>query len=230
MKRVVVAAALVLAATSARAESPRWGSLELGAGSYSPNIDSEFTPAPGQLPPYQKVFGSGRGWLFRAAVSRALFTRVGSLEVGFKTGYFQKTAKALDSTGQPSGDETSFKFIPTSVMLTYRADFIADWWNIPLVPYGRASLERYNWWTTSGDGTWDKEGATNGWSVAGGLALLLDFFDPQLARELDMDSGINHTYLFFEVQKSKVNDFGSSSSWDLSDPKLSLTGGLLLTF
>ncbi len=55
-------------------------------------------------------------------------------------------------------------------------------------------------------------------------------FDPTLARELDSDTGINHTYVFFEARKTRVDDFGSSSSWNLSDDRISLAGGLLFVF
>jgi hypothetical protein len=93
------------------------------------------------------------------------------------------------------------------------------------------ALERYNWWVTSGSGGTSKYGATNGWSAGLGLALQLDFFDPYLARELDRDTGINHTYIFAEARKTKVNDFGSSTSWDLSDTgKLNWSFGMLFVF
>jgi hypothetical protein len=226
--RVLVALALALAAAPAAAASPRWGSFEIGAQTYRPNIDAEFSTAPG---PYETIFGGGRGFMFTLGISRAIFTKVGSLELGVRTGYFQDTGKGVISgTTTPSGDETTFKIIPSSLALTYRFDWLADRYNIPLAPYGRAAFERYNWWVTGGSGSWAKEGATNGWSVTGGMGFLLDFLDPVLARELDQDSGVNHTFLFAEVTKSSIDDFGSSSSWDLSDEKLSLSFGLSFVF
>jgi hypothetical protein len=75
-----------------------------------------------------------------------------------------------------------------------------------------------------------KKGATYGWSVAGGVGLLLDFIDPSLSRELDDDTGINATWLYVEVEKSVVNDFGSRRSWSLSDETLTLSGGLRMVF
>jgi hypothetical protein len=228
VKRALVALALVAAATSASAQSERWGSFEIGAGGYRPDVDSEFSSAPG---PYQQIFGGGRGWMFRLGVSKALLTGVGSLEVGLQTGYFQDEGKGLFQDGSgTSGDDTALKIIPASLVLTYRFDWLAERYRIPLAPYGRAALERYHWWVTDGSGDTAKDGATNGWSLAGGLALLLDFFDPDLAREMDRDTGVNHTYLFFEAKKSWVDDFGSSSSWDLSEEDVSLTGGLLFVF
>ena len=227
MKPLVLAIALVLGATPAMAASPRWGAVDVGVQTYHPNIDSEFATSPG---PYETIFGGGRGFMFTLGISRAIFTKVGSLELGVRTGYFQDTGKGIVSgTSTPSGDETVFHIIPSSLALTYRFDWLTDRYNVPLAPYGRAAFERYNWWV-SGTGSSSKEGATNGWSVTGGIGFLLDFLDPAMARELDQDSGVNHTFLFAEVTKSSIDDFGSSSSWDLSDEKLSLSFGLTFVF
>ena len=68
----------------------------------------------------------------------------------------------------------------------------------------------------------------HGWSNVTARVIAAD--DPGLAREMDRESGVNHTYLFFEVTRSTIDDFGSSKSWDLSSEKLSLTGGLLFVF
>ncbi len=227
MRRLLLALALALAATPAAAASPRWGAFDVGVLTYRPNIDAEFSSGTG---PYQTIFGGGRGVMFTLGISRALFTKVGSLELGLRTGYFRDTGKGVVSgTTTPSGDDTTFHVIPTSLALTYRFDWLADRWNVPLAPYGRVAFERYNWWV-SGSGSSSHEGATNGWSAAGGLAFLLDFLDPGLARELDQDSGVNHTYIFAEVVRSSIDDFGSSKSWDLSDEKVSLGFGLLFVF
>ncbi len=226
--RAVVAMLIAVLATAARAESGLWGSFELSAGTYRPDIDAEFS---GTTAPFGGAFGTSRSWQFRVGASRNVFTGYGTLEVGVAAGYMQASGHAVKLDGTRSSDETSFKIVPTSVHATYRLDVLADRWGVPLAPYARASLERYNWWVNDASGKRVMEGATNGWSFAGGLAILLDFFDPSLARELDMDSGINHTYLFAEARKTKVNDFGSSKSWDLSDTgTLSYAFGMLFVF
>jgi len=227
LSRFVLPALALLAAAPVRAESPRWGAVEIGAQTYRPNIDTEFPSGEGR---YTRVFGSSRGWMLQLGISRALFTKAGSLELGVRTGYFRDTARALLPTGEPSGVDTSLTIIPSSVALTYRLDYLADRWNVPFAPYGRATLERYNWWVTNGSGGTAMRGATNGWSVTGGVGFLLDVLDPILARELDRDSGVNHSFLYFEVTKSSIDDFGSSTSWDLSDEKVSLGAGLLFVF
>lgn len=227
MKRAVLAALLTVLATSARAESPRWGSFEVTAGTYLPNIDSEFA---GTTAPYAAAFGTSGSWMFRVGASRALLTGFGSLELGVAAGFMRVPGHAVKLDGTRSADETSLKVIPTSATLTYRLDVFADRYSIPFAPYGRVAFERYNWWVTDGEGDSAQTGATNGWSVAAGLALLIDVFDRDLARELDNDSGVNHTYVFFEARKTSIDDFGSSKSWDLSDKGLSYAGGLLFVF
>ncbi len=232
--RSLLLAGAALAAGAGRAESPRWGSFELQFGTYRPDVDSEFK---GSATPFQDVFGSSRGWLVKGAVSRSLFTGFGTLDAGLGLGFTQKTGRGLLASGAPSGDKTSLRIVPLSLGLTYRFDPFAA--VVPLVPYGRVALERWHWWVTNGGGGTatlvgggpSGEGATNGWSAAAGVALLLDFLDPALAREMDRDTGINHTYLFLEAARYRVDDFGSKKSWNLSDDRNpTWSGGILFVF
>ncbi len=233
MKTLVLpalAAVVALAAPAARAQtdSGRWGSVELGAGPYVPNIDSEFS---GQTP-YRDVFGGKPSPMFRLHLAKSLWTGFGSVEVGIKTGFWSKSGHAVIAGTDPaqrSGDKTTFNIIPTSLTLTYRADQLWENVHVPIVPYGRVALERYNWWVTK-DTKWGKRGATNGWSATAGVAFVLDFLDPDSARDLDNETGSNHTALYFDVTKSKVDDFGSKKSWILTEKKLAWSGGLLVIF
>lgn len=223
----VLLAAALLPASPRAAESARFGSFDFLTGPYRPNIDAGLAARP-----WATSFGKNRPWLFRIGVSYDLLKGAfGSLEVGGQVGYLRKTGFAQTATGGPSSDETGFQMIPTSATLTYRFDWLADRFRVPLAPYGRVAFERYNWWTTNASGGTSRYGATNGYSAAFGLALLLDFFDPTLARELDNDTGINHTYVTGEIRKTKVDDFGSSRSWDLSDTgALQYSLGVLFVF
>jgi hypothetical protein len=219
--------ALVAWGAAARAaESPRWGSFEVAAGTYKPDVDSEFDVET----PFRDAFGTGYGWMLRAGAAKSLFHRAGSLELGLASGYFWKTGHGREANGAVSGDETAFRVIPASLTLTYRLDFLPDRYRIPFAPYGRVALERFHWWASDGNGDRKESGATNGWSVTGGLAFLLDVIDPGLARELDRDAGVNHTYLFFEVTRRTIDDFGSASSWILTDDGVGYSGGLLFVF
>lgn len=228
MKPVLAAlAVLVLAAPASGAESKRpWGSLQLGAGPYSPNIDSEFASAT----PYGDIFGGSPAAMFRLQLARALWTGNGTLELGFRTGFFSKAGHAVSSVdGSQTADRTSFNVVPTSITLGYRADQLWDRLGIPLAPYGTVALDRYNWWVTKQD-KWVESGATNGFSGTLGLALVLNAVDPSAARELESEIGILATSLYFDVTWGKVNDFGSKKSWDLSARKLFWSGGLMFVY
>jgi hypothetical protein len=237
VRRIVVVACLTLAAGVARADSTpnesRWGTFEFGIGQYRPDIDSQFAIKPG---PYQTVFGNGNQLTYRLALAKTiLFGGLGTLDVGLSAGYLSASGKGqlVSAAGQlagPSGDKTSLNIVPTSAFIAYRFETLANRYGIPLAPYARFALERYNWWVTSGSGGTVKVGATNGWSAAGGLAFLLDFFDPSAARDLYRSTGIRHTYIFGEVKKIDVNNFGSSSSWNLSNANIAWEGGLMFVF
>jgi len=222
----LAAVALAAAAPARGADTKPWGSLQLGAGPYSPNIDSEFASAS----PYRDVFGGSPAAMFRLQLSRALWTGSGTLELGFRTGFFSKSGHAVSSIdGSQTADRTSFNVVPTSIVVTYRADQLWDRLGIPLTPYASVAFERYNWWVTKQD-KWTESGATNGYSGTLGMALVLNAVDPSAAREIEHEVGIHATSLYFDVTWAKVNDFGSKKSWDLSENRLFWSTGLLLVF
>lgn len=231
MSRFAFAVSFLLAAGPALAqqgESPRWGSLTLRAQTYRPDIDSEFTDG---STPYKDIFGSGRGWTFRADFGRSLWDKYGTLEVAIGSGFFSDSGKAvLAGTTTPTGETASFRIIPVTLSLGYRFDWLARRYDIPFMIYGKASLERYNWWATGIPSGTAQKGATNGYSFTGGVGFLLDFLDPGAGREMDRDIGVNDTWIVFDVTKSVVDDFGSKKSWILSDASLSLGMGLMFVF
>lgn len=227
----LLALALGLAPSPAAAESPTSGSFEFRVGTYRPNDDARLALQPGEKGPYEKVFGTKRPNTFKLHVAKALpFRDAGTFEAGLGAGYWEASAYALDAQGNPTAERTAFKMIPTELTATWRLDVLWDRLSIPFVPYVRASLQRYNWWITGPGGGTVKSGATNGFAYGGGVGLVLDLLDPMLARELDADSGVNHTMLTLDVEKSKVNDFGARNSFDLSDEKLTFSVGLLFVF
>ena len=85
MKRALVAFLLAALAVAARAQEekrpPPYGSFELMAGLYRPNVDSEFTNG---AHPWLTDFGTGREWLFRVGWAKNLYSRYGSIELGLQ--------------------------------------------------------------------------------------------------------------------------------------------------
>lgn len=232
-----LAGTLALMSAAEPQEPSRFGTFELSLGGYKPNIDAGLPNRP-----YETIFGANRGLMFRGDFAKTLFSGFGSLDAGVGLGYFSRSGFGLfSSNGAVSQDSTGFHVIPTRVTLTYRFDVLVERFGIPLAPYARVAFDRYWWWVTNGSGnnahytnptgqtSWGW-GATNGYSYGAGLAFLLDFLDPTLSRDLDLDTGIRHTYIFVDFTKSKVDDFGSATSWDLSDSQVTISGGLFFVF
>jgi hypothetical protein len=227
----VLAALLGLAPAPAAASSPLLGSVEFRTGPYRPDVDGRFTLDPGERGPYQKSFGNGRPWGFNLHVARALpWRQYGTIELGGGAGYWAVKGQALDTNDLPTSESTALKMIPMELSATWRADLLWDRWRVPFVPYLRVAYQHYAWWITGPGGSTVKSGGTNGYSYGGGLGLMLDLLDPMLAREFDADVGINHTLLIVDVAQTKVDDWGSSKSFNLSDSQPTYTIGLLFVF
>lgn len=213
--------------------TPRWFHVELKFGPYKPEVDQEFG---GGASPYKDIFG-GSQRLMTQATGDVLFLKLhGSLGVGGTVGYFQATGKALAEDGTRSADKTTLQVMPFVLSLVYRWDYPAVRWNVPLVPYVRAGIAYTFWWITKGNGDTaafspghKARGGTWGYQVNLGLAFLLDILEPSSAKKLDMEAGINHSYLFCEFVYNAIDDFGSKSSIDLS-MTYSLLAGLSVEF
>ena len=235
--RLLLVAAMALAALPARAESDRSGSFEVRFGTYRPDIDSEFA---GTSTPYADSFGTSRGLVLQMIFSRSLLTNdTVALDLGFGAGYWEKYGVGVCTTCTPVeyGDSTSLRIIPLTLAGTARLDWLMYRAGLPLAPYLRLSLHDYLWWSYGGTGGVSVaaggqrgNGQTLGFSVTAGLGLALDFLDSQLAREMDFDTGINHTILFVDVTKAWIDDFGSKSSWNLSPDAVQWNIGLLFVF
>lgn len=233
-RAVMAAAALVLLAAAgpagAQERQAGIGSFEFVVAQYRPLIDSEFTMPPGTVGPWENCFGTSKRLMFKLHGGKALFHGYGTLEVGGGVGFFQAKGHGQFVGGGTSQETTGFRLLPLSLDLTYRLDQVWERAGIPVIPYARVALLRDQWWVTGSGGSKSMSGGTNGWSWGGGLGLVLDFIDTTLSRELERDSGIKHTMLVFEAQQAKVSDFGSSSSWDLSNDGVLMTFGLMFTF
>jgi hypothetical protein len=200
--------------------SPREYAIEARFGLYTPNVDSAFSGTT----PHADVFGSKRRPMWQMEFDWEFLQEFGTLSLGGVIGYYKENALACKQTGwQPdgtcpspdpktpdplagrSGDNTALRLIPLAVLLVYRMDEAANHWHIPLVPYAKIGLNYTIWTITNGNGDvayasgGKGQGGTMGWQAAVGLSLSLDFLDPGAARGFDADSGVNHTYAFFEL-------------------------------
>ena len=133
----------------------------------------------------------------------------------------------------------SMNIMPFTIQLVYRFDWLAQKYKVPLVPHLKAGFDYYLWWIENGVGDVANKptstganqygrGGTWGGHVSVGLAFLLDVMAPKMAQTFDVDVGVNNSYIFFEYVWSWVNDFGTSSSMDLSSGMF--VGGLAFEF
>jgi hypothetical protein len=191
--------------------TPRQFAIEARFGLYTPNVDSELS----KTTPHADVFGTKRRPMWQLEFDWEFLQEFGTLSLGGVIGYYKENAQSCTRAGlQPdgqcaadgrSGDNTGLRLIPLAALLVYRMDEAANRWKIPLVPYAKIGLNYTIWTVTNGNGdvAWSGnnkgQGGTMGWQAAIGLSLRLDFLDPSTARGFDSDSGVNHTYAFFEM-------------------------------
>ncbi len=207
--------------------SPQRFLFELKLGPFMPQVDSEFS---GKTP-FQDVFGDSSGIMVRGEFDVELWRRFGTVAIGGTMGYFSKSTQALRDNGtstapststERSGSTTGITLLPFSLLAIYRFDWPADRFRVPLVPYIKFGLNYTFWWIDNGDGTasvsgQEAKGGTFGWELHLGAAFRLDILEQSAARTLDVELGINHTYLFFEFSLIRADGFGSEKSLRVGD-------------
>ncbi|TVR01440.1 MAG: hypothetical protein EA398_10145 [Deltaproteobacteria bacterium] len=207
-----------------RFSSPINSAFELKLGRYVPSIDAEFE-SPG---PFETTFGSP-GLYIEGEYNRQFYRGFGSLAVGMNVGYLGTSAGSLTEDGERAADRTRFTMLPLRLGVVYRFDVLQNQFNVPLVPSFKLGLDYAFWWVGDGDGTASSDedggvrrgrGGTAGYHASIGLHLWLNWFAPGMARTFDVNTGVNNSYLFVEYLVSRLDDFGSSSSWDLGDNAL----------
>jgi hypothetical protein len=236
---LALAALLLIAAAPARAQlteeeqqeyqSPRRAYFEFKLGPYAPNIDSEF--GEGTTGPFAHIFGDGTDVMIKGELDIQFWQGFGSVGLGAVIGYYGTSANPyLDSSGgakpssshKRSSSETSVTLIPLSLLAVYRFDWPAIRFDFPLVPFVKFGLNYTIWWididgkTASYDGD-EAMGGSIGWQFNAGVALVLDVLEPKAAKTLDVELGINHTYLFFEFAHVAADGFGAETSLDVGD-------------
>lgn len=203
-------------------ESPQHFALELRIGPYRPSIDDQFPKAR----PYETTFGDDRRIAVGVEVDWQMLRipYLGTLGPGFGWSYTKMSANArLQSTGAASAESTSLTIMPMYLAFVLRADVLARDFGIPIVPYGKAGLG-YGLWSASNDlgtsrytdpvtrETTLGRGHSWGTHYALGAMLLLDPFDRSASIQLDQNTGVNNTYLFFEWERAKLDGFGDTGS------------------
>jgi hypothetical protein len=184
-------------------DSPMWFAVELKAGPYLPgnsNIDKQ-------------AFGNDRGWLLSAEVDLTLWhiPAIGQLNLGAGFGWASYDGKAkADPGGGSTSEKTSLTLYPLSALAVLRVDALARYTVIPLTFAGKVGPDFVRWKAETGAAT-NGSGLNIGLRWAAQAALELDFFEPQTARRMDDDFGINHTFILFEYFQSLTQSTGDHS-------------------
>ena len=195
-------------------ESPQNAAFEVRFGPYTPNVDDEFG---GGATPYEDTFGDDTRWMIGLEVDwQAIrIDHFGSFGPGVGWGYTTASADApLSSSGDRSEQETSLSIMPMYAVGVLRVDVLTHDLHIPLVPYAKAGLGFAMWWSGDADesGRDDQgtigRGLSYGFQWALGIMLHLDPLDRGSARTMDLETGVNNSYLFIEWYNSMLDGFG----------------------
>lgn len=219
-------------------ESVQRFAFEIKFSSFSPNVDDEFS---GSATPFESFFQGGNGMLTDVELDYQFLHAIGSLGIGIGIGYFRTSADTCaDSDGgvckegtRQDGNSSRFSILPLRALLVYRFDYVHRQFSVPIVPFVKLGLN-YNYWkvrTAAGDvakGRSKGEGGSAGWQVNLGVSIPLGFLEPDAARTLDTDYGVNHTHLFFEWSRSVADGLGTDKRLNVGGN--AFTGGLLLEF
>jgi hypothetical protein len=173
-------------------ESPEHFILELRGGPYTPSI---VDTAAGN------IFGGDKGPNFAAQLD-GILRRVPNfyyVTLGGSIGTLSYSASAQSAIdGTSVGEKTTLSLIPVQATAGIRFDVLPRKLHIPIIFGARAGWEWAHWSTGTGART-DASGWSSGPVVSLQVALDLDSFEPNGARSLDEEWGINHTYLFGEL-------------------------------
>lgn len=210
--------------TTSRVESARYAFFEVRIGPYRPAVDTEFSTGPG---PFEQTFGTGPSlsFGFEADWQALKIPYLGSLGPGIAWSFANYSANARFADGSGISEHpTTFWVMPVEALLSLRIDVFSRKLNIPIVPYLKGGVV-YAFWegrdageTSSINGI---EGKGTEWGLAahfGGM-LELNALAPQAGRDMDISTGINSAYLFFEWMVSDVDSFnqgmqvGTSTWW-----------------
>lgn len=229
---VLLCSASASAQTGGYQPSPKRWMFELKFGPYKPAVDSEpgLTGKPYQdIFGCMEGQSCGKSWpgyqvMSQIEVDLELWQGHGALGLAATWGFFRIEGKALvlSDPGLPydpdtnpyvrSGDKTSLNIMPFILQAVYRWDYAFRRWSVPLIPYFKGGVVWDLWWIEKADRhlarfgqdggkAW---GGTFGYQINVGLSFALDILEPSAAKKMDMELGINHTYLFAEFVHSQV--------------------------
>lgn len=210
---LIIVPSLALGAET-RTDRPHW-SLELKGGAFFPGTAN-----------WSKFYDGSYVGEYGGALSYKVFRQV---ELGLEGSYLSATGKGqqpIHGGDRPVQDsEVTYQLFPLNVFVLARGVFREDQW---LVPYAAAGWTRmfYRQEVKGGETT---RGSVNGYHARAGVQLLLDGLEPESSRNLYLDYGMHHTYLFLEAKYLRARvDTVTTGSVNIGGT--SCLGGFLLEF
>ncbi len=186
-------------------DSPQWYAFEFKLGPYSPG---------GENRAFKDTFGNDRGWLVGVEFDLTIWhiPYVGTINAGAGFAWANYDAKAFvaGAGSTRAGENTEFTIYPLSALAVLRIDALARNFGVPILFAAKIGYDFVPWSAETG-GRSDANGLNKGLRYGGQVGLELDFFEPDAARTLDQEYGINHTSLFFEFFESKTKGTGDRS-------------------
>ena len=178
------------AAADAPASLPRW-SFEFKGGRFKP-----------ELPDWKDYYGSDSMGEYLAALG---YLPLRALQLGTEVGYAYDSGQGLLPNNGVLGGEVSYLLVPVHVYVVVRGVFTAEQWVIPYI--GGGWTRAYYKQTVKNQQTY--KGHADGWNARAGLQLLINALDPNNAKSLRSDFGIDYTYLTLEAQKFRAEIDGA---------------------
>ena len=206
-------------------ESPQNFAFEVRVGPYHPRVDT--APDLGTSGPYQSIFGEDLRWEVAVEFDWQAYRipHVGTIGPGVSVGYTSSSALAPLVTpvngSTLSGETTTLTIYPMYTVAVIRFDVLSRELHVPLVPYLKGGLGLGFWRASNSGGTSsyspklpdgktsttsvEGEGHTFGTQLAVGMAIDLNFLDRRTSQGFDNATGVNHTFIFGELQDYNLN-------------------------
>ena len=185
----------------------------------SPFFPESAVVDPGVPASYADVYGPYGTWRIDAEyVWSPLEKYIGQLGFGGRAGIAMDEGRALaadPSTGglTRSAESTRLIFAPLSLLGRWRGQWVEGQ---PVVPVLSGGLDFVPFQESRETGDDALQNFAWGWHAEAQLELVLDWMDRSAAAYMDENYGITDTFLYGGWQISRIDDFGSPQSYDLS--------------
>ena len=164
---------------------PHW-SVEVKGGYFYPDIEN-----------WKTFYGDDKTWHYAGSLAYKILRQV---ELGIETGFIRDRGQAYAPLNAITTGSVVYEVVPVNIFVLVRAVFSENQW---VVPYAGGGWTRM-YYREKIEGQATVRGSVDGYHGRAGLQFLLDGLDPRAAHNLSTDFGIEHTYLFGEVQVTKA--------------------------